>query len=118
MDTPANLRIMESSAEVKSFIYQQIQDLEPFITSRGSIAVISKKDDPDVLANPDLYKIIITIKEDQGVMEEHGLSLNVYEAIIIAKNKLFNKLSQMYDEVVSQNDRTAQIEHAKQSIKH
>lgn len=130
MEAPSNLNIIETSAEVKSFIYQQIQEFEQFVTPQSLISVISKKinDEDEKIyhenkeinsnTNPLLFKISISIKEDQTTIEEEGLSTNIYEAILIAKNKLLKKLVNIHDEVVTADDRKAQLESIKNQKKH
>lgn len=105
---------IEDSPEVKSFIYQQIVDFEPFLTESSLISVISKNQDEFGLPkDPSVHTISISIKENGVSLEEEGSSENIYEAILEAKNKLFKKLVSIQDSVISQKDRLAQILSAK-----
>ncbi len=100
---------IEETPEVKSFIYQQIVDFEPFLTSASLVSVVSK-DRHEVRSKKALaHNILITIKENGVSLEEVGSSDNIYEAILEAKNKLYKKLVSIQDSVVSQQDRLAQI---------
>ena len=56
-----------------------------------------------------MHNIQITIKENGVSIEEIGSSENIYEAILEAKNKLYQKLVVIQDSVISEQDRLAQI---------
>ncbi len=110
---------IEETPEVKSFIYQQIVDFEPFLTAKSLISVISKKPeevDRGKRKNQHHHQIQITIKEDGISLMEEGTSENIYEAILEAKNKLYQKLVTIQDSVVSERDRMAQIKFAQSGI--
>lgn len=101
---------IEETPEVKSFIYQQIVDFEPFLTSASLVSVISKERHEVRRSKKGLtHNILITIKENGVSLEEEGSSDNIYEAILEAKNKLYKKLVSIQDSVISQQDRMAQI---------
>jgi ribosomal subunit interface protein len=100
---------IEDTPEVKSFIYQQIVDFEPFLTSSSLVSVVSKSSENVRKKNAQAHNILITIKENGVSLEEEGSSDNIYEAILEAKNKLFKKLVSIQDSVISQQDRMAQI---------
>jgi hypothetical protein len=116
-------KIDESSPEVKSFIYQQIQVFEFFMTPKSIINVVSRR----VTANGDLsqkpeedtvYKVVISIADNSTSLEEEAISSNIFEAIVLAKTKLYNTLLKIQDEVISLEDREAEITHAKNSAVH
>lgn len=102
---------IEETPEVKSFIYQQIVDFEPFLTSSSLVSVISKNPEEGRVTGPrgPAHRILFSIKEEGVSLEEEGSSDNIYEAILEAKNKLYQKLLLIQDSVVSQQDRIAQI---------
>ncbi len=102
---------IEESPEVKSFIYQQIVDFEPFLSPTSLVSVISKnaKENSGNKKKQMRHQIQISIKEDGVSLVEVGSSENIYEAILDAKNKLYQKLVLIQDSVVSEHDRMAQI---------
>lgn len=101
---------IEESPEVKSFIYQQIVDFEPFLTPTSMVSVVSKNAKEKSGKKKQLrHQIQISIKEDGVSLVEVGSSENIYEAILDAKNKLYQKLVLIQDSVVSERDRMAQI---------
>ena len=108
---------IEETAEVKSFIYQQIIDFEPFLTESSLISVISKN--PEIppwgasSASRKVHTIVMSIRENGVSLEEEGASENIYEAILEAKNKLMKRLVTIQDSAISQKDRLAQILSAK-----
>ncbi len=118
-----DLDLLEQNPEVKSHIYQQIMEFEPFVTPDTVISVIAK--DPAKLAlqyeseNKEfdpvelskMYRISISLAEDGGKLEAEGLHLDVFEAIKIAKENVLKKLALIQDSVISQQDRLIEINH-------
>lgn len=107
---------IEESPEVKSFIYQQIVEFEPFLTPTSLVSVISKNNNSKKnknKCNDKIHNVLITIKENGVRLEEEGSSENIYEAIIEAKNKLYQKLVVIQDSIISEQDRMAQIRSAR-----
>jgi hypothetical protein len=127
----SRINIDESSPEVKSFICQQVQDFESFMTPKSIINVVSKKVSgineeislkkhyaKSTQYETPFYKVIISITENSTVIEEEAVSSNIFEAIAMAKTKLYNTLLRIQDEVITGEDREAQLRHAKNSITH
>lgn len=101
---------IEETPEVKSFIYQQIVDFEPFLTETSLVSVVSKSpEDYRKVKGTQAHTILISIRENGVSLEEEATSENIYEAILEAKNKLVKKLVSIQDSVISQRDRIAQI---------
>jgi hypothetical protein len=123
METPfkSNFDISHVNPDVKSYIYQTIMEFEPYTTPETVVAVIAK--DPLKLISQfeangtsyersnlkKMYRISISLSEDGARIEEEGLSENIFEAIRIAKEKLIKVLSEIQDSVISNQDRTIQI---------
>lgn len=118
------IEFIEKSPEVKSYIYQQITEFEPFITPETVIAVIAR--DPRKLAlqletdgkfiDPrklsEMYRIAIILKEGDTQIQEEGLHEDIFQAIRIAKEKLIKRLVHIQDSVISNQDWQEQINHA------
>ena len=118
---------LEDSPEVKSYVYQQIAEFEPFVTPQTVVAVILK--DPKKLAlqfeaegkEVDLadldshYRISISLKEGDAKITAEGLDKDIFTAIRIAKDKLMKRLAAIQDNVVSQQERNMAIHHATQN---
>lgn len=104
---------IEETPEVKSFIYQQIVEFEPFLTPSSLVSVISKNDEtPKNKKKADkIHRVLISIKENGVRLEEEGSSENIYEAILEAKSKLYQKLVSIQDSIISEKDRMAHIRH-------
>jgi hypothetical protein len=122
--TNPTIRLLESDPEVKSFIYQQIVDFEPYVTPDTVVAVVAR--DPrklqiqletegrDVAPSElrKMHRIAIVLTEGDTSIEEEGLHENLYDAIRSAKTSLLNKLSEIQDSVVSNSERVDQINQA------
>lgn len=129
METPftSQLDVQNVDPEVKSYIYQAISEFEPYCTPETQVAVISK--DPLKLISHfeatgeefdrtdlrKMYRISITLSEDGTKLEEEGLHESIYEAIRIAKEKLLKVLSEIQDNVISNQDRAIQINSVRES---
>lgn len=84
----------EPSAEVKAFIFQQIQDLEPFLDTVGGLGVFVEKtehpqDDGGILES---FRIRLVVSPKGNRIEVAGESPNIYEACIKAKDSLVSRL--------------------------
>lgn len=118
---------LEDTPEVKSYIYQQISEFEPFITPETVVSVISK--DPEKLIPKyeaeDIefdaenlktqYRIAISLKEGGAKLAAEGMDKNIFIAIRLAKESLMQKLMQIQDSVVTQQERNMAVYHALQN---
>lgn len=121
------IQLLEQNSEVKSYIYQQIMEFEPFVTAETIVAVVAK--DPRKLALqfeaegktdlieklPDMYRIAIVLKEGDTKIQDEGLAEDIFEAIKLAKEKLLVRLQAIQDTVVSKSERLEQINNALQN---
>lgn len=118
---------IEDSPEVKSYVYQQIAEFQPYVTPQTVVAVILK--DPTKLAlqyeaegksfEPQelksLYRISISLKEDKAKITAEGVDKDIFVAIRIAKSILLKKLLAIQDSLVTQQERNMEIHHALQN---
>lgn len=116
---------IEASPEIKSYIYQQLVEFEPFITENTKVAVLAKN--PLSLAlqletdgNPipknklkEMHRISISLIDGEARIEAEGLHENIYEAIRIAKGILYEHLSEIQDNVLTKQERMTQIQNAR-----
>lgn len=117
------IAVIENNPEVKSYIYQQIMDFEPYVTPQTVVAVIAK--DPRKLALQyeaegkdfdmkelrKMYRIAISLTEGDTKIEAEAVDSDIFEAIKLAKENLLAKLIAIHDSVVSQQDRLIEINH-------
>lgn len=115
---------LDENPEIRSFVYQQILEFEPYVTPQTIVAVIAKdpikllpklKADGEDISKKELskmFRISITLKEDGTQIQEEALHKDVFEAIKLAKQKLIQKLVAIQDQVMSQSDRIEQINQA------
>lgn len=117
------IQLIEQNPEVKSFIYQQIAEFEPFVTPQTIVAVVAR--DPKKLAIQyeadgkdfskeelrKLYRIAIVLKESDATIEAEGVHEDIFQAIKLAKENVIKKLEEIQDSVVSQQDRIMEINH-------
>lgn len=121
------IELIEDSPEVKSYIYQQIMEFEPYVTPQTVVAVVAKN--PKKLAlqyeadgkEVDLedlashFRISISLKEGDAKITAEGVDKDIFTAIRLAKDHLLEKLQAIQDNVVSQQERNMAIHHALQN---
>lgn len=119
--------VLETDPEVKSYIYQQIMEFEPYVTPQTVVAVLSR--DPRKLSVQletegknipaaelkKMYRIAIVLKEGDTKIQEEALHSDVYTAISMAKDKLILRLAEIQDEVITNQERMSQINSALQN---
>lgn len=123
----SQLELLEDNPEVTSYIYQQLSEFEPYISSNTVFAVIAK--DPTKLANQfesegvahdkaslrKLFRISMSLTENGTTLEAEGVSTDIFSAIKIAREKLSAHLANVHDSMVSQKEREKEIEDFMQS---
>lgn len=120
-------RAIEDSPEVKSYVYQQIAEFEPFVTPQTVVSVVlknpkglalqfeaeGKRIDPEDLKT--YFRISITLREADAKINAEGVDKDIFTAIRLAKESLIKKLMAIQDSVVSQQERNMAIHHAMQN---
>ncbi len=122
LETENHSRLIETDTEVKSYIYQQVADFNPYVTPQTLIMVIAR--DPkelhvnstdeeenhfddghnqEGLSHEELskykHRIAIVLEENGTTLEAEAYHDDIYEAIKSAKMSLIEKLSKWQDEV-------------------
>lgn len=120
-------QLIQSNPDVKSFIYQQIAEFQPFVTPTTVAAVVAK--DPLKLAMDfeisgeqkskidlaKLHRISIHLRDQDSQIQEEASHENIFEAIRLAKSKLLGKLVEIQDKVISKEDRIEELYQALQN---
>lgn len=119
------LDLNDVGPEVKSYIYQLLTEFEPFTTEDTTVSVIAK-DPLGLLKNEDLtdslpsrselkkiYRISMSLKEDDTKIEAEGWDADIYIALRKAKDALLAKLIEIQDKVMNNQERIQQIHHAR-----
>ncbi|MBK8204012.1 MAG: hypothetical protein IPK68_17435 [Bdellovibrionales bacterium] len=91
----SKIKQYEPGPEVKAFIFQQIQSLEPMLGEVGSMGVfvekIEKPEKPGIKA--EAYAIRLVVAPGGARIEARGESDNIYDACIKAKDLMVQRLS-------------------------
>jgi ribosome-associated translation inhibitor RaiA len=131
------LDLLEADPEVKSYIYQQITDFNPFVTPETLVMVIARdpqtpddNEDSDEFSEDDSfievltekdssedltqykYRIAIVLKEADSSIEAEAYHDDIFEAIRLAKEALIERLLAIQEEVESPQDRMKAIKEA------
>lgn len=109
--------LIETDSEVKSYIYQQVTELNAYVTPETIIMVIARdpKDiSPEKMESEDnvqnikelsryKHRIAIVLQEDGATLEAEAFHDDIFEAIKMAKTSLLDRLVELQSEV-EQND--------------
>lgn len=106
-DVSSDASLIETDSEVKSYIYQQINEFSPYVTPDTLIMVVARNpterneqiDEEDFDPNEYHYRIAIIMQEDGASIEAEAYHDDIFEAIKLAKEALIGKLSEIRDEV-------------------
>ncbi len=111
----AEVELLENSPEVKSYIYQQLVDFQPFVTPNTLVYVIARNpteapDDADEdFELPDenyKHRIAIILKEGDTQIEAEAYHDDIFNAIKMAKDSLLTRLSEIESEVDEREELT------------
>ena len=120
LDTGSSL--IEQNPEMRAYIYQILQEFEPFVTPDTKIFVMAR--DPMKLASkleiegiemsPEdlkkMHRVSIVMDESGTKIESEGLHEDLFEAVLIAKNSLLGQLWKIQDSVISASERNLAIQ--------
>ncbi len=135
------LGLIESDPEVKSFIYQQVLDLNSYITNESMVMVVARdpqgiykpatpqtqteeqqatsdasSDEDDYRPTEDQsskkYRIAVIIKDGDHSIEAEAFDNDIYVAIKEAKDILLARLVEIQEEIESPQDRLIAIQQA------
>jgi len=127
------LDLLETDPEVKSFIYQQIIDFNPFVTPETLVMVIARDpcatysegsdeeeeyfEDEETASEEKQYKyrIAVILKEGENSIEAEAFHDDIFEAIRLAKDRLIDRLLEIQEEVESPQDRINAIKDASEN---
>ncbi|MFN3454107.1 MAG: hypothetical protein ACK41T_04050 [Pseudobdellovibrio sp.] len=125
MDT---LNLIETDLDVKSYIYQQINELTPYITPETSVIVLARdpeeayKDENHVIAEDEFtrdnhykYRIALVLKEEDTSIESEGFGYDIYDAVQAATAAMLQRLFEIQEEVESPQDRLNAIQQASEN---
>lgn len=125
--------LLESDPEIKSYIYQQILDFNPFVTPETLVMVVARDptavyiresvptDDEDLviddheeteakaLAAGFKYRIAIILKDGDSAIEAEAFENDIFEAIRLAKENLVARLIEIQEEMEKPADRIKAI---------
>lgn len=118
------------SKDIQSYIYQQLQELEPLLIEASVLKVYEKnakkiikklKQNEEVNESFDAkYCYEFNLEENGSKINSYGLADSPYEAIKIASEKMLAQLIKIQDDTVTKSERLTQINKvlSKDNIKH
>lgn len=125
MSLQDTLHLIETDPEVKSFVYQQINEFSPYVTPETNVIVLARdaeeayadeghviSSDTESADNHYPYRIAIVLKEEDATLEAEGFGHDIYDAITAAKEAMLQRLSEIQAEVENPQDRLNAIQQA------
>ncbi|MCK6598875.1 MAG: hypothetical protein L6Q37_10960 [Bdellovibrionaceae bacterium] len=106
-------QLIRNDLDVKSFIYQQIAEFQPFVTPTTVAAVIAKEPLRSQTNKP--HRILIQLKDNDSQIHEEASHENIFEAIRLAKSKLIDRLIDIQNQVITKEERIMEINQALQN---
>lgn len=102
---------LENDRELKAHIYQQLVDLQPYLSPEAQIAVLLHQEDEE-WGSEDEREHTLTLVATLGEfrLESEGRNADIYEAFAIAKRKMVEQLDEWHSNVVDSSERDAQIQ--------
>ncbi len=121
------LETIETDPEVKSFIYQQTLDFNPFVTPETLVVVLAR--DPgqtyDNIEDESAeevpmeevfnYRIAIVLKDGDSSIEAEAYHNDIFDAIRLAKEQLLARLIEIQEEIENPQDRLSAIKDAQEN---
>lgn len=126
--------LLESDPEIKSYIYQQILDFNPFVTPETLVMVVARDpstvyaneaqteaeedsfeiesrqaSEEDAVAGQFKYRIAIILKDGESAIEAEAFNNDIFEAIRLAKENLVARLIEIQEEMEKPADRMKAI---------
>ena len=103
--------------EFMAHVYQQLVDLQPFLSPESQVAVVVKVGaDEDVLADveeiedSDSYLLTLVATLGDHRLEAEGRNADLYEALGIAKRKMLQQLDDVYSSAIDAGERNSEID--------
>lgn len=119
------LLLIETDPDIKSFVYQQINEFTPYVTPETNIVVLARSaeeayaDESHVISSDFdsadhhyAYRIAIVLKEDDTTLEAEGFGHDIFDAITAARDAMLQRLSEIQAEIESPQDRLKAIQQA------
>jgi ribosome-associated translation inhibitor RaiA len=99
--------------EFKAHVYQQLVDLQPFLSPESQVTVVVKvaADEKDSRTGLDEdYQLTLVANLGDHRLETEGRNADLYEALGIAKRKMLQQLDDVYGSVIDANERSSEID--------
>jgi len=109
---------IQNDREFKAHVYQQLVDLQPFLSPDSQVAVIvniGQDDDEDedsenLEENEKKYALTLIATLGDYRLEAQGRNADLYEALGIAKRKMMQQLDEVFNSVIDSNERNSEID--------
>jgi ribosome-associated translation inhibitor RaiA len=101
---------VENDREFKAHIYQQLAEIQPYLSADSQVAVMVQQDKAEDQTRSDYnYTLTLIMTFGEYKVESEGKASNVYEAFGLAKRKMMDVIDDWYSSVDT-SERDAQVQ--------
>lgn len=103
-----SVKAIENDREFKAHIYQQLVDLQPYLSSESQIAVLIQVDQDEETEETE-YALTLVATLGEYRLEAEGRENDIYLALGSAKRNLLHQLDEVYGAAIDSKERDAEI---------
>lgn len=105
------VKAIENDREFKAHVYQQLIDLQPFLSPESEISVLVQieQNEKEPAQNPEHVLTLVATLGDYR-LEIEGRHADLYHALGIAKRKMVEQLEEIYSAAIDSDDRDEEIQ--------
>ena len=105
-------RSLEQSPEIKAYVYQRLQEFEPYLLPNTQTGVFIQRAKHVTNSEKEHFEVSLTLNTEGGKLQAHGVADDVYAAISQASQTLMNQISTIHNAVISSQERNQEIARA------
>jgi ribosome-associated translation inhibitor RaiA len=103
------VKAIESDREFKAHVYQQLVELQPFLSPESEVSVLVQlEQDEDTEETDYVLTLVATLGEYR--LECEGRGSDLYCSLGIAKRKMVEQLEEVYNAAIDSADREEEIQ--------
>ncbi len=107
------VKAIENDREFKAHIYQQLVELQPYLSAESQVAVLvqlEQGEDYETGEESTEYTLSLVATVGEYKIEAEGKDNDLYEALGHAKRKMIDQLEEVYSTAIDSSERDEQIQ--------
>lgn len=110
MKTQSESKVIETTPEVKAYVYQRLQDFSPYLNDKSETGVVIQKLKAD--ADHEGFLVHLSISTEGGSLAATGEGNDVFSAIARATDHMMAQVSAIHNITISNRERDLEIRQA------